>query len=253
MRTIIRHRGRTSLALSLIAALALAVPVQHARADSNSNLGIVPPNSVYDGHTYGGWSARWWQYVLAQPVSSNPLLDNTGTNCSVGQSGPVFFLVGSFVGPVTRNQCTVPANKALFFPLVNTVDMHVACTPQTINVCDHLPNPLATWNQQEAGFSMSGLYAKIDGVPVSNLDSANPPYRACAAPVSQCSAPSFDITLPGDNLFGIPAGPYGPAVADGAYLLLAPLTPGRHTITFGGTLSNGFSQDITYNLVVSSS
>ena len=35
----------------------------------------------------------------------------------------------------------------------------------------------------------------------------------------------------GDNLFGLPAGTYAPAVADGFYLLLPPLPPGAHTIT----------------------
>jgi hypothetical protein len=58
-----------------------------------------------------------------------------------------------------------------------------------------------------------------------------------------------------DNFFGIPAGTYAPAVADGVYLLLAPLTPGPHTISFGGTafsFGSSFSQDITYHLTVSS-
>jgi hypothetical protein len=42
-------------------------------------------------------------------------------------------------------------------------------------------------------------------------------------------------------------------VADGAYLLVAPLPPGQHTIRFGGTgfFGGDFSQDITYHLTVS--
>jgi hypothetical protein len=246
MTTITRYRRRTSLAISLIAALALAVPVQRARADSTA---IVPPTSIYDGNTYGGWSALWWQYVLSQPVSSNPLLDKTGASCGMGQSGPVFFLVGTAgSGKATRNQCTVPVNKALFFPLANGVDVH---TPG-----DGLNSPTKVWDDLEItnGFSISSTYASIDGVPVGNLDPANTPYRACAGPVSQCSARWFSVTLPNDNLFGLTAGTYTPAVADGVYLLLPPLTPGRHTITFGGTgyLSGTFSQDTTYNLTVQS-
>jgi hypothetical protein len=44
-------------------------------------------------------------------------------------------------------------------------------------------------------------------------------------------------------------------VADAYYLLLAPLTPGHHTIAFGGTGTFGggpISEDITYNLTVKS-
>ena len=68
------------------------------------------------------------------------------------------------------------------------------------------------------------------------------------------TAPAFSVTLPADNFFApLPAGTYGPTVADGVYLLLAPLTPGAHTITFGGTGSfagGKFMEDITYHLVV---
>ena len=58
--------------------------------------------------------------------------------------------------------------------------------------------------------------------------------------------------FPDANLFGIPAGTYAPAVADGYYLLLLPLRPGPHTIAFGGTgnFAGPTSQDITYHLRV---
>jgi hypothetical protein len=259
MTTITRYRGRTGLAISFIAALALAVPVHSAQAASMSALSIVPPATAQTvtGNTYGAWSAAWWRYVALQPAATNPVVDTKGVNCGVGQlsTSPVFFLVGSFGSdPVTRT-CTVPAGKALFFPLINTADVH---TPG-----DSTPTDQLLWNEMEVtrGFSISDLHASIDGVPVSNLNpaaltpspAARTPYRTCAGPVSRCSAPAFSLTLPQDNVFGLPEGTYGPAVADGVYLMLAPLSAGRHTITFGGTGSSGFSQDITYNLVVSSS
>jgi hypothetical protein len=269
MTTITRLRGRTSLALSLIAALALAVPVQRARADSNPNPGILPPHSQAYGKTYGGWSAVWWQRVLAIPAHDqngqilNPLLDDTGARCGVGQAGPIWFLAGSLTGSAVRDQCTVPAGKALFFPLVNIADFHVPCNGQNSDVCDSQDTPQLLWNDLENnfGFRIISTTASIDGVQVSNLNPANTPYRTCAGPAEDgCTAPAFSVTLPADNAYGfpLPAGTYSPTVADGAYLLLAPLVPGTHTITFGGTgsLFGGqvtFSQDITYNLVVSSS
>ena len=50
----------------------------------------------------------------------------------------------------------------------------------------------------------------------------------------------------------MPAGRYRPAVADGFYLLLAPLKPGVHTVTFGGhgNLGTPFVVEITYRLLV---
>ncbi len=243
--------SRIMLVCSVVVALLVTVPTRGAGANqANANPGVLPPNSTALGKTYGAWSAAWWQYVELQPASSNPLSDPTGALCGVGQSGPVFFLVGTNgSGAATRDQCTVPAGKALFFPLVNAFDVHVPG--------DGLDTPQKVWDDLHVagGFSISALHASIDGVPVSNLDPATTPYRACAGPVARCTAPSFSLTFPADNFFSIPAGTYMPAVADGVYLLLAPLPPGTHTIAFGGTgFGFGpFSEDITYHLVVSSS
>lgn len=249
---------RMMVLCAVLVSLTLTVTTRDVRAsDGNLNPGVLPPSSTGFGKTYGAWSAAWWQYVFLQPASSNPLLDPTGAGCRAGQSGPVFLLVGTAgSGAATRDKCTVPAGKALFFPLLNVFDVHVACTPATASVCDSNDTPQKIWaDLQTFAFSASELHATIDGVPVANLDPSNTPYRACAGPVARCSAPSFSLTFPADNFFGLPAGTYAPAVADGFYLLLAPLTPGPHTITFGGTGFFGgskFSEDIKYNLVVSS-
>jgi hypothetical protein len=247
MTTISPQRWRARLALSLILALLLAVPAQRARAGANPR--VLPPQSDSFGKTYGAWSAAWWQYVELQPASSNPLVDPTGAGCGVDQSGPVFFLVGTNgSGLATRDGCTVPTGKALFFPLINTFDVHVPG--------DGLDTPQLVWDDLHVtnGFSILALHATIDNVPVIDLNPATTPYRACAGPVAGC-APPFSLNFPADNFFGIPAGTYAPAVADGVYLMIAPLSPGRHTVTFGGTgfgFGSQFVQDITYHLTVSS-
>jgi hypothetical protein len=90
---------------------------------------------------------------------------------------------------------------------------------------------------------------------ICNGDGALDVLGACAGPAEDgCTAPAFSLTFPDDNFFGLPAGTYAPAVTDGVYLLLAPLTPGAHTITFGGAgyAFGSISQDITYHLTVSS-
>src|SRR5690242_17902424 len=89
---------------------------------------VIPVTHVYAGRTYSDWSAAWWQWALSIPVHDpanpsqilNPLFDDTGAECGVQQSGPVFFLGGKFCQSnpppgsppcsftVTRN-CSVPA------------------------------------------------------------------------------------------------------------------------------------------------
>jgi hypothetical protein len=43
---------------------------------------------------------------------------------------------------------------------------------------------------------------------------------------------------------------YVPAVADGYWLLVTPLTPGEHTIYFKGINNAGFTVEVTYFLTV---
>jgi hypothetical protein len=66
--------------------------------------------------------------------------------------------------------------------------------------------------------------------------------------------PAFVFTLPEDNVFGVPAGTYNPHVADGYFVMLAPLEPGAHTIhskaVFTGGLFEGVVIDVTTNLTV---
>jgi len=234
-----------ALVAAVVCAPAGASPPNAAAPRVVPPLVIPPVPGVYET-----LAVRWWQYALGQPTATNPLTDPTGANCAVGQSGPVFFLAGTAgSGTVDRTACVVHGPHALFFPLVNAFDVH---TPG-----DGLDTPALVYDDfvNTLHFRLDTAFATLDGVPVRNLDPARSPFRACAAPVRGCFPDSFSLTFPADNLFGLPAGVYAPAVQDGIYLLLAPLTPGRHTLHFGGSEQLGNppapgTQDITYELTV---
>lgn len=236
-----------AVALMMVLGLILAPA---AGAAQTSRFTIIPPHSAkaQSRMSYAQWSAVWWQWALSLNATGNPLPDPTGARCGAGQSrgGPVFFLVGAFGnGAITRDACVVPAGKLLFFPLVNAIDFH---TPG-----DGLDTPELTRQDLLKYFGpITELHAGIDGEAVGNLNPVTTPYRACAGGDPTCS-PAFNVTLPADNFWSIPAGVYYPAVADGYYLMLAPLRPGPHTITFGGTgtyAGGPLVQDITYHLIV---
>jgi hypothetical protein len=91
---------------------------------------------------------------------------------------------------------------------------------------------------------LSGFSAEVDGVSVNNLqgDLLNNVYRALS--------PEFDLVLGADNIFGAPAGTYSPGAGDGVYLMLAPLSAGRHTIHFHADIIAGGQIDATYILTV---
>jgi hypothetical protein len=222
----------------------------HAQHAGNPNPGVTPPNS----DQYAPLTVQWWQWAYAQPVSKSPLLDTTGVNAHVGQpsQGNIFFLAGLIVVAPTpappqliasaHRTITIPTGTRLFFPLLNDEFDNLSVPPTTFTV------------PQLRAFAKAGednpqeLYAIIDGVPVQNLSA----YRV-VSPVFSYVMPDFGLS--DQNLaqfFGIPfAGQVSPAVGDGYYLLLQPLTPGKHVINFGGTSSDGsFSLAITYDITV---
>ncbi len=239
-----------SIVLSL-AVLALAVQfIPNVLANSNDNdregFTIINRDAVTYGRTSGEWAGEWWQWALSIPYSEHPLVNNP--DCSVGQSGPVWFLGGSFVTNTATRNCTIPAGTYLFFPILNGEDS--ALEESQGAGCSNPPIDAASLvyvrkcvESYENGVTLS---AEIDGASIPNIAAR---YRV--------QSPAYSITLPIDNIFAntaagsYPEGTYFPSVTDGYYLMLAPLRPGQHKIHFHGIgNNNSFQLDITYFLTV---
>jgi len=167
------------------------------------------------------------------------LLDTTGEFAGVGQSGPVWFLAGTFGDSVSRS-LTIPAGKAIFFPVNNWIFGAVAndCEPSVPGVTCDVPTLRAA--AAAATTAATVLEVSIDGQAVSNLRD----YRAL-------SPDGFNVTLPEGNLLGLPAGTYGPHVADGYWLLLTPLSVGQHTIVVHAVNPTfGIDYTVTYHITI---
>ncbi|MCX6884995.1 MAG: hypothetical protein NTX27_08145 [Verrucomicrobia bacterium] len=225
------------LRVALIAAVLTFAAGSTARADDRDKVNVLSPNAHSYGKTYDEWGAAWWQWALSIPADHNPLLDTTGADAAQGQSGPVWFLSGSFLGAAERT-VTVPAGKALFFPIINNSWISTEPTdPQDVAGIRAIIDPPAD--------AETDLSCQIDSFSVKRPKG----YRT--------ESPLFDVTMPDNNVFGIPAGTYGPSMDAGYYLLVAPLSPGHHEIHFHGALPYdvppywfAFTQDITYHLTV---
>lgn len=211
--------------------LALALPGLDVQADEISH------QTDPFGRKLSELSAEWWQLVTSLPTDINPLLDTTGERCAIGQRGSIWFLFGTFAGSATRT-CTVPENKALFFPVINSIDLNV--TNQTVQELRAELEPCFD--------AVNQLSAEVDGTPLRILQRKN---RVRSVP--------FEVTLPPGNLFGLAPAVYSPAVDDGFYVLLEPLELGPHTLRFSGTMppnvpgcinSGGVSVDVKYHLNV---
>jgi hypothetical protein len=220
-----------------------------------NNPGVAPVQSNPYGASYAQWSARWWQYALSVPTSQSPFLDQTGENFAAGQSGNVWFLSGAFVfspgpgapPPINPNlaqvdrHVTLPSGKALFFPVLNAEwDNLVPGGPNTTFTVDEL-RQLAKQNMDAA----ENLKVEVDGRSVKDVAG----YRV--------QSPVFSYSLPQDNItsfatgIDVPGQTVSPAVSDGVYLMLRPLSVGKHVIHFSGDFGpNQFALDITYHITV---
>jgi hypothetical protein len=230
----------------------LAMPAWTPAEPSNPR--VLPVDSTPYGNSYGEWSAVWFQWALSLPATRHPLFDTA--DCGEGQSGPVFFLGGRFCAfppppgqtcdaSVFARTCTVPAGKALFFPILNVEDSLIeeAAASSGINTVAGLRVVAASITD-----GITDLAAEVDGHGVRDLDA----FRV--------QSPSFRITLtPEHNVLaaigetGIPDGATSLAVADGVYLMLAPLPVGKHTVHFHGgcgAVCGNFTIDGTYHLNV---
>jgi hypothetical protein len=205
---------------------------------NGGNPRVLPPGSSAYGRPIADWTIAWWQWAYSLPFTEHPLFDESGALCANGQSGPVWFLGGIFnvTGTAVRTECVVPPGKALFFPVLN-VEWDNVCPPASLTI----PELRAQANAfADLAINMT---CEIDGASVNNVAA----YRYESAP--------FSLTLPEGNIwqaFGCtaPAGTYYPAVGDGYYLMVTPLSPGPHTIHFSGEFSGIFALDITYHLTV---
>ena len=202
--------------------------------------GNYPPGAAPYGISYADWAAKWWSWNLSQSTDKIPLTSGPVT-------GPVQFLAGAPGSLTATRNVTLTAGTAVFFSILSTWDDNSDC-PDFDNFTLEQLQATADDNWSLA----SETSCTIDGVPVTDLDDPQiTGYYVQATPFSY-------ITATNDSVIGLPCVPGGttvsPAVADGVYLMSAPLTPGQHKIHFTGivgpTDAPYVHQDLTYQITV---
>jgi len=204
---------------------------------------VFPPNSNPYGHTYGEWSAIYFDTEFRTVWDPEA--------CSSGRIGNVELLQSNFGGPGMW-ECEVPPGTAF---LVNVVTAFFLC-PTDCGPDGAAPNGTPEEIQAAAQDAIDSLptigyilECDIDGVPVQNVWS----YRA--------QSPVFYGEIVEGCVFNavapefFPPGPYGPAATDGFMVMVQPLPEGEHEIHFRAVIGTSFPEplfetEVTHHVTV---
>jgi hypothetical protein len=127
----------------------------------SSSINAASSPSLYPSNINKALSVKWWQWLGSIPEDKNPITDNS---CDIKQSGPFFYLVGTFGGSAER-KCNVPKEKSIFFPIINVI--------VTLDRNDPAFDTIAEVKKSARDFinPAKNLQASVDGMQIKNIAS----------------------------------------------------------------------------------
>ncbi len=220
----------------LIALLCILVGPAFADGTIDVRDYVVGPGQGFSGRTHESLINDWWQWAyLLDERGVGPTTDETGALCAANQRGRIWYLAGSFDAGRVQRQCEIPAGQAVFFPIIN----HVAyALPGSSETCSSMKYTATKIMNRKITLGVT-----LDGQEVPEVERFRFRSPVC-----------FDLL--GRRPRGENRLRYEPAAADGYWMLLRPLPPGRYELTFYAYQSwtswyLGFTgQNITYDLTV---
>ena len=173
-------KHNTKIWQGAIAGIGLIVAVASAD-DKDSTRGIVEPGQQFLGKSYNELVSEWTNWLIAEPIATNPAFDPDGQFCDRNQEGKVWFLATTFGGVADRT-CEVPAGKALFISLGGAFISFSPDFPGAGDPCLQMATDLervrCDVNDDVPVAPNISITAILDGVPVEDLFA----YRAQSQP-----------------------------------------------------------------------
>jgi hypothetical protein len=195
--------------------------------------GVTIDHGRVEGKTISKWTADWWKWILNLPSNANPLTVPNGAFTGANNTGPMFFIAGA----TQTTPFNVPFDKPLLVPLINIVDTR----PEVPPIRETEEKNIKTFDK-----SVTSLFAKIDGVAITDLFSHLVTTSFFDAGTAQPGTVATDH-------FGEPPGTHMvPTKSGGYWLVIDHLSRGPHTLEFGGTATafGGFSVNVTDHINV---
>lgn len=201
--------GMWCVCASAIAAAPAGPPATSSAADQL----LLPPDARVGRETFGELTARWWQWAERMPLP--PYLDPDGRLCDYDQDGPVWFLAGTDGTFNPTRRCVIPTGRHILVPVIN---MRYSNTPPRSGKPLDLPCKVLQEGAAVNNDRLGSAIVLIDGARVSDVARYRVRSDGCF-PLEE-----GDETSPR-------------TAADGYWLLIKPLPPGRHTLSIGANYS----------------
>jgi len=228
---------------------------------------ILDPSGTYGGKTYEEWAGELTKWLWEYPGPESLVFNTPGANCQMGQStapgdggtnGQPFFLFindgNNATGGTFTQACSVPAGRMLLFSIFPWGSANIpGCSQGSMQDCRGLTTATLV--------PLTGIELEIDGKSYGSQEADFAPYLV------NCTE-DFSLAIPntptnffsyywGCNLSQPP--PAGDFYVGGWFILLAPLSPGSHTIhtrmqdSAYASYHPAYLYDVTYNLTVGTS
>ncbi|MFN7963494.1 MAG: hypothetical protein U0002_19695 [Thermoanaerobaculia bacterium] len=233
------HKTFAAIAASILTLMAFS-------AEAQANPRVVAPGEKWAGHSYPELASAWTNWLVLEPIATNPAFDPDGSFCGLNQEGDVWFLASTFGGVADRT-CEIPAGKGIFLSLGGVFVSFAPEFPSQGDPCLALGSTVeqvrCDVNNDVPVAPNVAFSVTIDGRPLEDLTA----FRAQSEPggfTLRVPDPSFLTDL------GLPAGNRHPAVADGYFLFLKPLRPGTHSLQLRMTNPDQSVLGVNYTLII---
>jgi hypothetical protein len=198
--------------------------------DSNSQSArVLPREADAHGRTQVELAEDFQRFINSFPLADNPAV-NPADTCGPGQTGPVYLLPPFGFTGLTERTCTVPHGTHVFF-IFNGVLNDFPCPDPTFQ-----PAP----GQTLEDFLREGATGALSGIDLANFDVL---VDGVSIPIEPHRITTPLFTFVGDPSLAVPSfdtcitGKPQPGVFEGWQFLVAPPSPGIHTIAVLNKLS----------------
>jgi len=229
-----------------------------ANTTSTSSAQALPPDTHPYGLSYQEWAVKWLQWSFS--LSTNNLELVGSPDIHRGDGSKVRFLAGVYIPgndgiTIETRAVTVDPGTPLFFSVLDSQADNTGCNGDELDFTTNTVSELLATAEGNWSY-VTSTTCTVDGVRVAGLGNpATTRYLVTTPPYSYTTAKEGNVVA---NLYGVPClpGDYTvyPSVAEGVFLMIPPLCPGKHVIEFAGIVGPASSPfvevDLTYDITV---